>query len=486
MSKNSANKTKMAEKKLIVNELAKNEKTNRNIIVVDTNVLIKDPGAIAELRKDGNLLVIPWTVIMELDKLKKTSGIKFEVMEAIREIDRLCENKDPGLIIERGVHFSKLNLNKDLPDHQIIACLNYVLYHFSRQHSRYSGFAKVKMVTNDYTVKILARETDQKVKPIVEPYLKSRLEIKKKNFIIPTHNVRASEIITQDKTKGIFTFATKGPLKKLADGEPIIGYSDFNPLLGTTGDWKEQFVAIRRGDNFQILDPKIEASGIKAMHNSHTNWEQIIALHYLLDYSVKCVFLQGGAGSGKTLLALASALSHRSKGTYKYILVSRPTAPLDKDQFTGLVPGAPDEKMDPWLLPIYQNLRFILSVGVDNPKTIEQINSASGIDLLSRNRISIQSLDYIRGATFSNSIIIIDEAQNLTHHQIKTIITRVGECAKIIFTGDLSQIDSNLLDKNSSGLTYAIQKMKANPMIGVVNFKETLRSALASFAEEVL
>lgn len=467
-------------------KVEKTEKKNCNIIVVDTNVLINDPGAITELRKGGNLLVIPWTVVMELDKLKKTPGIKFEVMEAIREIDRLCEAGDPSLVIEEGKHYSKLDLDKNNPDHQIIACLNYVLYHFSRQHSRYSGYDKVKMVTNDYTVKILARKTDQKVKPIVEPYLKSRLEIKQKDFIIPTYNVKATEIVIEDKSKGIFTFAAKGPLKKVSDGEPIIGYSDFNPSLGITDDWKEQFVAIRRGDKFKILDPKIEASGVRAMHNSHTNWAQIIALHYLLDYSVKCVFLQGGAGSGKTLLALASALSHRSKGTYKYILVSKPTAPLDKTQAIGLVPGAPDEKMDPWLLPIYQNLRFILTIGVDNAKTTDQINSASGIDLLSRNKISIQSLDYIRGATFSNSIIIIDEAQNLTHHQIKTIITRVGEYAKIIFTGDLSQIDGDRLDKHSSGLTYAIQKMRSNPMIGVVNFKETLRSALASFAEEVL
>lgn len=468
------------------------EKINKNVIVVDTNVLINDPGAIAELRKGGNLLCIPWTVIMELDKLKKIPGIKFEVQEAIRGIDKLREAGDSSLIIERGMHFSKLNLDKNVPDHQIIATLNYVLYHFSRgkerptkQSNPYSGYDKVKMVTNDYTVKILARETDQKEKPIVEPYLKTRLELKQKDLIIPTFNVKAEEIIFEDKNRGVFTFLAKGPLKKVPIGESIIAFSDFNPLIGKTGEWKDAFAAVRKGDKFKIIDPNIEISGIRAMHNSHQNWAQIIALNYLLDYSVNCVFLQGGAGTGKTLLALAAGLGHKKRGTYGQIIISRPAIPLDPEQQMGYLPGDIHQKMNPWLLPIIQNLKFILE-NYEKVKTRNDSGSRGESDILDDNSITIQSLDFVRGTTFSNAFIIIDEAQNLTRHQIKTIITRAGEGSKMVFTGDLSQIDNRHLDKNSSGLAYAISKMKHNPIVGAINFKETLRSPLASFAEEVL
>jgi len=458
------------------------EKTNKNVIVVDTNVLINDPGAITELRKGGNLLCIPWTVIVELDKLKKAPGIKFEVQEAIREIDKLREADDPSLIIEKGKHFSKLDLDKNVPDHQIIATLNYVLYHFSRNHDRYSGYDKVKMITNDYTVKILARETDQKEKPIVEPYLKTRLAIKQKDLMIQSANVPFADIQCEDKQKGIYTFAAKGPLKKILDGEAVVCHSDFKPGLGQADEWDEQFAAVRQGDKFLIIDEGLKAVGIRAKHNSHKNWGQIIALHYLLDYSVNAVFLQGGAGTGKTLLAIASGLEQKRRGSYSQIIISRPSVPLDPEQQLGYLPGDIGQKMNPWLLPIFQNLSFILRE--------EKKNGEFKIDdpgsMLDRNGITIQPLDFIRGATFTNAFIIIDEAQNLTRHQIKTITTRVGEGSKLVYTGDLSQIDNRHLDRNSSGLTYGIQKMKGDQMVGVVNFKETLRSKLASYAEKVL
>ena len=465
------------------------EKTNKNVIIIDTNVLINDPGAIAELRKGGNLLVIPWTVIMELDKLKKTPGIKFEVQEAIREIDKLREANDPTLIIERGTNFTGLKLNKDIPDHQIIATLNHVLYHFVRKHDHYNGYDKVKMVTNDYTVKLLAREISQQGKLSVEPYLKTRAEIKHKDLVIATLNVKSEEINTEDKAKGIHTFQAKGPFKKILNGEAIVAFSDFDPSIGKTGEWKEQFAAVRQGEKFTIISPNIEASGIRAKHNGNKNWAQMIALHYLLDYTVDCIFLQGGAGTGKTLIALAAGLEHKKSGTYSQIIISRPTVPLDVDQQTGFLPGDIRQKMNPWLLPIFQNLTVILKNGKKKMSLVKDTQGNTTDDassILDQNGITIQSLDFIRGATFSNAFIIVDEAQNLTRHQIKTIITRVGEGSKVVFTGDLSQIDNRHLDRNSSGLAYAIQHMKGNPIVGVVNFKETLRSRIASYAEKAL
>jgi PhoH-like ATPase len=477
------------------------EPTGKNIIVVDTNVLIDDPSSIIELRKGGNLLVIPFTVLLELDKLKKTPGIKYEVMDAIREIDKLKEANDASLIIERRMNFSRMNLDKNNPDHQIIATLNEVLSQFAGNHEPYKGYDRVKMVTGDYTVKILARETNQKVKPIVESYKKGLTVVNKKKLVVPILKVSAS-IISEDRK----SFPAKGRLKDVVNNSIIIGYTDNENVK------KGEFVAIKKGNFFEIFDNNISAYGITAKHNGSKNWEQIAALHFLLNPDVPCVILQGGAGTGKTLLSLAAALEQQHKTQYYQTIISRPIVPLDPEQQLGFLPGDIAQKMNPWLLPIYQNLNVILRERNTREKNMDDLathfggnkkgrqgkeekeekkelninKSASIAEVLDENGIAIQPLDSIRGATFSNSYIVIEEAQNLTVHQARTIATRVGQKTKIIFNGDLSQIDNRHLNKNNSGLTYLMHKFAGSHMVGIVNFKETLRSEFASFAEKVL
>lgn len=508
------------------------QEVSRNIIVIDTNVLIEDPNAINILRTGGNLLVVPITVINELDKLKIKESTRQNANDAAIIIDGI-EDDDPTFFIETEMIYPKLSLDKNKPDHQIIATLNYVVKQFIGKHGRYAGFQKIKMISNDKIVKIISRKI-KKINPssnlIVEAYKKSQSTINKKRMATPL--IKISEDAILDAPEGKFIKMTQ-KLRSIKERGYVVVYSnDLNKKEG-------EYVAIREGRSFRILDDKIKAYGIGAKSNDAPNWEQIAALDYLLDPGIACVILQGGAGTGKTLLCLAAALQLGADKKYSQTIISRPVVPLDYDQQQGYLPGDVNQKMAPWLLPIQQNLKFILRLHnreeerkknelemlerrganisddfisdkkkekrgrgkrdrdkgykkVEKEKVLPKNEEAkkneqtSIIDMLHQNGIFIQPLESIRGTTFSNCLIIIDEAQNLTRHQAKTIATRVGDNTKIIFNGDLSQIDNRHLDKSTSGLAYLMNSLSGSSMVGIVNFKETLRSPFASLAERVL
>jgi PhoH-like ATPase len=211
--------------------------------------------------------------------------------------------------------------------------------------------------------------------------------------------------------------------------------------------------------------------------DNRKNWSQYVALAQMLDPEISLVFLQGGAGTGKTLIALAGALEQRKK--YTNIVIARPMVHLDDRDEIGYLPGGLEEKMAPWIQPISQSFSFSRSVRPENGDLISRLQE--------NKKIIIKPLDYIRGETYHKSFMVIDEAQNLTPHQVKTIITRAGSNTKMVFTGDLGQIDrSRRLDRKTSGLAYAMSKMANQKMVGIVNFKDTVRSPLASLAEELL
>ena len=205
------------------------------------------------------------------------------------------------------------------------------------------------------------------------------------------------------------------------------------------------------------------------------NKEQTFAYDLLFDDDVPLVSLIGRAGSGKTLMAIAAGLEQTvgfAERKYKKIVVSRPVQPMGKD--IGFLPGTMEEKMLPWLMPIHDNLEFIL--GNKN-----QIKS-----YFEKGQIEVEAITYIRGRSISNAFIIIDEAQNLTAHEVKTIITRVGENTKIILTGDIEQIDNIYTNETSNGLTYAIEKFKHAELAGHITFKKGERSKIATLASKVL
>ena len=208
---------------------------------------------------------------------------------------------------------------------------------------------------------------------------------------------------------------------------------------------------------------------------SPRNKEQTFAIELLRDPEIEVVSLIGQAGSGKTLLAVAAGLEQvlGEKSLYKKLIVSRPIQPLGKD--IGFLPGTLEEKMDPWLMPIKDNLEFLMG----NDRNMVQTYFDQGV-------IEIEAITYIRGRSITNAFIIIDEAQNLTRHELKTILTRVGEGTKIILTGDIEQIDNAYIDETSNGLTYAVEKFKEYDLSGHITLQKGERSKVATLAAKIL
>jgi len=246
----------------------------------------------------------------------------------------------------------------------------------------------------------------------------------------------------------------------------ILMVSNANEKKTCLARFYSHFQPLRKVVNSTIPDWKI----------SSRNKEQAFAIDLLMDPDVKVVSLVGRAGSGKTLCAIAAGLQQTiglRENHYDRMIVSRPVQPLGKD--IGFLPGTMEEKMMPWLMPIQDNLQFL--VGGDK-KTMQMY--------MEKGKIEIEALTYIRGRSIANSFIIIDEAQNLTAHEIKTIMTRVGEGTKIVLTGDIEQIDNVYVNETSNGLAHAVEKFKFYPLAGHVTFTKGERSEVATLASKVL
>ncbi|AYL95959.1 PhoH family protein [Mucilaginibacter celer] len=252
-------------------------------------------------------------------------------------------------------------------------------------------------------------------------------------------------------------------------------------------------VAPYTNNHFYVLKGK--KSDVVGFYNSHTkqlekvteqpvlniyprNLEQSFAIHALLHPDIKLVTIQGNAGTGKTLLALASALEQRKY--YRQIFVTRPIVPLSNKDI-GFLPGDIKSKIDPYMAPIWDNLKFIKDQFADDEKMQAKID-----ELVNNEKISIAPLAFIRGRTLSKIFFIVDEAQNLTPHEVKTIISRAGENSKFVFTGDIYQIDTPYLDAESNGLSYLIDKAKGHPLYAHITLQKGERSELANLATELL
>jgi len=421
-------------------------------IVADTNVLIHDPESIDNFRKGGNTLVIPLAVIIELDHLKEKPDIGFDAREVARRIEKIQDSGDQSLIVFRTPSFKNLgDLNRNTPDHLIIATALTL-----RQKSKDFAFDRVRLISRDRTVRILGKKFGLGLIE-VEDYIHEQI-------IIPEHRLIELEIAQDDVCQHTQSFSYVE--------HQHLGIEENEGVL-----FDKEFVAIRKGDRFKILRADISAMGIRPYSlNGTENWQQHIALGQLLDPSIDLVFLQGGAGSGKTLLALAGAIEQRK--IYREIIVTRPMIHLEDEDRMGFLPGDQEAKMSPWIRPISQAINVIKATDQNN-------TTVSG--MIETKKIIFESLDYIRGMTFPKAFIIVDEAQNMTPHQMKTFLTRAGKDSKVVITGDLDQIDrQRRLDKKSSGLAYAIAQMRGHSSVSVTTFEETVRSRLASLAEERL
>lgn len=438
--------------------------------ILDTSVFLTNYKSIYDYGR--NDIVIPLIVLEEIDKHKKRpDSVGLNARNIIRTLDSLREkgNLHKGVRIDKGKGLLKCispntsllpsGLDPKIPDHQIIAA---VLTEQTRQENR-----KVVLVSCDINMRIKCDAI----------------------------GITAENYDTKDSKKEISSFFTgfgklvvdDEVIDRLYKGESItcemldckknIFPNQFIMLISSANNNKTALVRFTdiRSPLKLIKDKTFNTWGIEPK-----NKEQNFALDLLLDKEIQIITLTGQAGTGKSLIALAAGLSQckmknnkNSSLPYKRIIVSRPIQPLGKD--IGYLPGTKEEKMGPWLAPIEDNLRFLFG---DDNATLEMY--------LAQKIIEIEALTYIRGRSIQNAFILIDEAQNLNKHEIKTILTRVGHNSKIVLTGDVEQIDNINVDATSNGLTYIIEKFKHHDLAGHMTFQKGERSAVASLSAKIL
>lgn len=433
----------------------------RKIYVLDTNVLIHDPRSIYSFK--NNDVVVPIYVIEEIDKLKKNPTTAIQARIAARELDSIRKKGciSQGIELEEGILFrveiendmSLLPevLRRDVVDNVIIATTLGLKKEYPEK--------RVKMISKDINMRIKAEALGIEV----EDYTTDRIEYS-------TLNDGHIEI---EVSKEIFDKYHKSGRISVWELEEEYHITE-NVFVKFKCGENEDTGRYIGGKIRRNLDGQITAWGARAR-----NTEQEYAMELLMDDSIKVVTLIGKAGTGKTLLAIAAGLEQVvERGKYKKLLIARPVIPMGKD--IGYLPGTEDEKLKPWMQPIYDNIDFL--AGEKGEKTGEKV--IEGLETMGL--LKIEALTYIRGRSIPHGYIIIDEAQNLTPLEVKTIITRAGENTKIVLTGDPYQIDSSYLDADTNGLTYLAEKLKNESIVGHITLKKGERSALAELAAKLL
>ncbi len=439
----------------------------KKTFILDTNVILHDSSCISHF--DEHDVVVPITVLEELDQFKKgNQTINFHAREFVRSLDKLSTGKllNGGVSIgsERGN--ISIQLEKELHpslsarfpaagknDHRIlnIAC------HLATNN----GSRTFILVTKDVNLRIKAKAvgitaedyTTDHVKNIKMIYSGSRCLNDMENRLIEElykkhEGIDAEEIKTE---------------KPLIANEYLILKNGRKSALATFAAQNKAVVTIIKKEVYGIT-PR--------------NAEQSFAVHALCNEEVPLVTISGKAGTGKTLLALASALAQRRQ--YRQILLARPIVPLSNKDI-GYLPGDINSKIRPYMQPLYDNLTVIRSQFPEQSDMHQRLTR-----MLEEEKLIIEPLAYIRGRSLVKMYMIVDEAQNLTPHEVKTIVTRAGENTKIVFTGDIHQIDHPYLDSRSNGLSYLIEKMQGQPLYAHVTLQRGERSTLSMLASELL
>ena len=444
----------------------------KKIFILDTNVLIHDPEAMFSF--DDNDVYLPIYVIEEIDKLKEYNDrVGKSARETSRNIEKLRkEEKNSNLSLLEGLKNStggtfrivlgendSVNipdsLNKNLTDNKIIGQALRIKNENKKR--------KVILVSKDMNVRIKANVLGMET----VDYVKDQIDI---NQLY--EGWREIEI-----SSDLFSLLEKAPiinwdlvLKEEPKANELIRFKNSNKEILTI--YKKEREKLEK----QVFaDTKVW--GVFAR-----NTEQKQAMELLMDERIKLVTLVGKAGTGKTLLAIATALEQVvERKLYKKIFIARPIVPMGND--IGFLPGTEKEKMQPWMLPIYDNIEFLASnKGQTSSNEAEKVV----VGLESLGLLKVEPLTYIRGRSIPQGFIIIDEAQNLTPHEVKTIITRVGKDTKIVFTGDPDQIDNPYLDANSNGLAYIAERMKNEILVGHIRLVKGERSEISELASRLL
>lgn len=438
----------------------------RKIFVFDTSVILHDHNAINNF--DEHDIAIPITVLEELDNFKKGNFTKnYEAREFIREVDRISSNhslqewipldgeqkgKFKIIMTHSGAKIDAEKIFDECkPDHKI---LNAALALQQKEKPR-----KVILVSKDVNLRLKAKSLNLPAEDYETGKIKDVKSLYTGNdFIENIHSDIIRKIFTDGYTEELSFMDDKllnNHFYVLKNGKAST-LAFYNPVRNSIDRVEKQYTY-----------------GIKPR-----NAEQTFALHALLNPNIKLLTIQGVAGTGKTLLALAGALEQRKQ--YKQIILARPIVPLSNKDI-GYLPGNVEEKIGPYMEPLWDNLNFIKNQFGESEKMHRQID-----DMLKDEKIVITPLAYIRGRSLSNVIFIVDEAQNLTPHEVKTIITRAGENTKFIFTGDINQIDTPYLDDESNGLSFIIDRLKGNRLFAHITLQKGERSELANLANELL
>jgi len=429
--------------------------------LLDASVLLHDPAAFHHYTMHD--IVLPSVVLEELDRKKSMHGeIGRNARMVMKFIDQVARKGD----IQKGVAFDKggsfkivieseikkkdsvlMGLAPDRTRHRLL----------SSAHNLKEQGHNVTLVSKDPVTKIIAETIG-----------------------VNTESFRSSQETYETLYRGLFTVDVPKDLidEFYQEGSIDIPAGDYFPNSYLLLKGEENASAIVKVNaKEKKLEPLLKGRqniwGVKPR-----NVEQKCALDLLLRDDVKLISLIGNAGTGKTLLALAAGLQKVfDDGVYNRIVIARSIMPLGKD--IGFLPGSKEEKLQSWLAPFFDNLDYICeSGGEDGEETKKWI--------LESNKFQVEAITYMRGRSFTNAFIIIDESQNLTPHELKTLISRVGENTKIVILGDPTQIDNPYLDRDSNGLVYTVGKMKKYDIFGSIYFTQTERSRLAAIAAEVL
>ncbi|HQU40779.1 MAG: PhoH family protein [Chitinophagales bacterium] len=444
----------------------KKRSEEKKIFVLDTSVILHDHNSVKKFEEHD--VVIPITVLEELDNFKKgNETINFEAREFIRFLDQKStegtlqdwvpiNGKSTGLMKvmmfeeNNGVN-AEVVFGEEKADHKI---LNTALV-VKQQHPG----RKVILITKDINLRLKAKALGL----VSEDYKNDKIVDVK--FL--RDNVETIEGISSGTIDKIYAEGHIG-FKQILKEEPFA-----NQCFVLKNGSSSVLASYNKDEQIFERVNKSSAYGIKPR-----NAEQVFALNAILNPNIKLVALQGISGSGKTLLALAGALEQRRN--YRQVFLARPIVPLaNKD--IGYLPGDIKSKLNPYMEPLWDNLKMIQSQFDSHDSEFKAINQ-----MIETEKLVIQPLAYIRGRSISNIFFIIDEAQNLTPLEVKTIITRAGENTKIIFTGDVNQIDTPYLDSQSNGLSFLIDKIKNHPMCSVITLEKGERSELANLANELL
>jgi PhoH-like ATPase len=438
--------------------------------LLDTSVYLTDANSIFEF--GNNDIFIPLKVLEEIDKHKKRQdSAGANARRIIRILDGLRASGDlqKGIRLGKGKGLVKVmsynclngsifppDLDIRIPDHTILATAKAVQTEYPDR--------KMIVVSRDINMRVICDSIGMTAEDYVTEKAAASSEELYSGF---------TEHLVDDQI-----------IDRFYDGDDILIEQDEikdlwypNQFVMMVSNANEKKTALARFNSHHTPLKKLVHDKLPDWNINARNKEQAFAMDLLMDPNIKIVSLIGRAGSGKTLCAIAAGLQQtiglrEENNHYSRLIVSRPVQPMGRD--IGFLPGSMEEKMLPWLMPIQDNLKFLMG-----DKTSLEMYMQKG-------KIEIEALTYIRGRSISNAFIIIDEAQNLTKHEVKTIITRIGDGTKIIITGDIEQIDNIYVNETSNGLAHAIESFKQYPIAGHVTFRKGERSELATLASKVL